>query len=384
MHIAFYAPMKPPTSPVPSGDRQMARRLMAALETADHTVELAAIFASRDGTGDAVRQQRLSGLGRRLAERLAARLGARPVATRPAAWLTYHLYYKAPDWIGPAVADALRIPYLVAEASHAPKRASGPWALGHMASEAAIRRADAVIGLNSVDAACVLPLLDRPERYHRLRPFTDTRIFAAAAAARDAHHAALVSRFDLDPGSALLLTVAMMRDGDKLESYRVLARALALLGDEPWQLLVVGDGPARASVEAALAGLDPARVRYAGEQAPEALPGFYAAADIMVWPAIREAYGVALLEAQAAGLPVVAGGGGGVGDIVRDGETGLLTPEGDAEGFAEAISSLLRAPYFLAGFAANARRITDAEHSIPAAARALDAVLAGVVSEAAR
>ncbi len=120
MHIAFYAPMKPPTSPIPSGDRQMARRLIAALESADHTVELAAIFASRDGTGDPVRQQRLCGLGRRLAARLAARLRARPPGSRPDAWLTYHLYYKAPDWIGPAVADAHDSPSLVAEASHAP------------------------------------------------------------------------------------------------------------------------------------------------------------------------------------------------------------------------------------------------------------------------
>ena len=381
MHIAFYAPMKPPTSPTPSGDRQMARHLMAALETASHTVELAAIFASRDGTGDPVRQQRLSGLGGRLAERLAARLRARPAASRPEAWLTYHLYYKAPDWIGPAVSTALDIPYLVAEASHAPKRAAGKWALGHKASEAAIRHADAIIGFNSHDAACVVPVLTSPERYHHLRPFTDTKTFARAAAARDAHHAALVSRFDLDPQAALLLAVGMMRDGDKLDSYRVLGRAMARITDEPWQLLVVGDGPARPAVEAALADLGPARVRYAGEQPPEALSGFYAASDIMVWPAIREAYGVALLEAQAAGLPVVAGSSGGVADIVRDGKTGLLTAEGDAEAFADAVSSLLQAPYYLAGFAAEARRIADAEHSIESAAAALDGILSHVVAE---
>ena len=373
--------MKPPTSPVPSGDRQMARHLMAALEAADHTVELASIFASRDGTGDPVRQQRLSGLGRRLAERLAGRLRARPAASRPEAWFTYHLYYKAPDWIGPMVSAALGIPYLVAEASHAPKRATGPWALGHQSSEAAIRHAEAVIGINSHDAACVAPLLARPGRYHSLRPFTDTKPFARAAAARDAHHASLVSRFDLDPRAALLLAVAMMRDGDKLDSYRVLGRALARITEEPWQLLVVGDGPARPKVEAAFTDLEPGRVCYAGEQPPEMLPGFYAASDIMVWPAIREAYGVALLEAQAAGLPVVAGNAGGVADIVRDGQTGLLTAEGDAEAFAEAVSSLLQAPYYLAGFAAEARRVTDAEHSIESAARSLDRVLQQTVSE---
>jgi glycosyltransferase involved in cell wall biosynthesis len=383
MLIAFHAPMKPPTSPVPSGDRQMARQLIAALKAANHTVELAAIFATRDGAGDPVRQLRLSALGRRLADRLIARLRARPAASRPAAWLTYHLYYKAPDWIGPAVAAALGIPYLVAEASHAPKRAGGPWALGHRAAEAAIRAADAVIGFNSHDAACVLPLLARPERYHRLRPFTDTTAFARAAVASDAHRAALVSRFGLDSQAALLLTVAMMRDGDKLVPSRVLGRPSARLGDEKWQLLVVGDGPARAAVETALADLGPARVRYAGEQPPDALPAFHGASDIMVWPAIREAYGVALLEAQAAGLPVVAGDSGGVGDIVRHGKTGLLTRAGDAEAFAEAIRSLLRAPRDLARFAAAARRVTASEHSIAAAATALDTVLTGVVAEAA-
>lgn len=384
MHIAFYAPMKPPTSPIPSGDRQMARQFMTGLEAAGHTVELAAVFASRDGTGDPARQQRLARLGERLAERLTARFRARPEGRRPDAWLTYHLYYKAPDWIGPAVARALDIPYVIAETSFAPKRAGGPWALGHEATESAIRRADAIIGLNSHDAACVLPVMDHPERYHRLRPFTDTRPFAAAATARKAHRAAVAAQFELDPAAPLLLAVGMMRDGDKLDSYRVLGRALARMPDAPWQLLVVGDGPARAAVEAALAVLGRDRVRYAGEQPPEAMAGFYAASDLLVWPAIREAYGVSILEAQATGLPVVAGNGGGVADIVRDGETGILVPEGDAGEFAEAVDSLLQGPRDLAAFAAGARRIAESEHSTTSAIRVLDEVLSRVVPEVAQ
>ena len=47
-------------------------------------------------------------------------------------------------------------------------------------------------------------------------------------------------------------------------------------------------------------------------------------ADLFVWPAINEAFGMALLEAQASALPVVAGASGGVGGIVASGETGLL------------------------------------------------------------
>ena len=382
MRIAFYAPMKPPTSPVPSGDRQMARRLMAALESGGHDVELAARFAARDGHGDAERQRRLKKVGERLAERLIRRIRERPPAERPDIWFTYHLYHKAPDWIGPSVARALRIPYVVCEASYAPKQQGGKWALGHEAAGDALGNADLVIGLNSADAPCVLPLLGSPARLRQLRPFTDVAAFSAAADARDRHHAALVEAHDLDPQEPLLLAVGMMRDGDKLDSYRLLGQAMALLQDEPWQLMVVGDGPARDRVEAALDPLGADRVRYGGEQPHDALAAYYAASDLLVWPAVREAYGVSLLEAQAAGLPVVAGDSGGVGDIVRDGETGLLVPVGDAEAFAEAVRSLLQAPYYLAAFSSAARQVAARDHSMDYAARELDAALKTVVAEA--
>ena len=123
MHVAFYAPMKPPSAPAPSGDRAVARLLIRALELGGHSVDLASSFRTREPTGDAARQDRLRRIGGRLAARLVRRYRAAQEPDRPAAWLTYHLYYKAPDWLGPAVAEALRIPYLVAEASHAPKRA---------------------------------------------------------------------------------------------------------------------------------------------------------------------------------------------------------------------------------------------------------------------
>src|SRR5258708_24281091 len=68
---------------------------------------------------------------------------------RPELWFTYHLYYKAPDWLGPAVSEALGIPYVIAEASYAPKRAHGPWAFGHEGSAAAIRKAALVLDRKS-------------------------------------------------------------------------------------------------------------------------------------------------------------------------------------------------------------------------------------------
>src|SRR5262245_55798755 len=140
MRIAFYAPLKPPTHPVPSGDRRMARLLMAALGRANHRIDLASRFRSREGAGDPARQQALADLGQHMAQRLVRQYQARAAAERPELWFTYHLYYKAPDWLGPAVCAALDIPYVVAEASHANKRADGRSEERRVGKECSARR----------------------------------------------------------------------------------------------------------------------------------------------------------------------------------------------------------------------------------------------------
>ena len=379
MRIAFYAPLKPPHHPVPSGDRRMARLLIEALGRAGHRVEIAARLRSRQAAADARAQARLAEIGAKLAHRIVRRYRARPPAERPQLWFTYHLYYKAPDWIGPLVCEALDLPYVVAEASFAPKRAGGPWSAGHEATRIALGRADAVIGLNSHDAACVRPVVRENAIFTTLPPFIDTAPLAKAAAARDSHRASLAARYRLPIDQPWLLVVAMMRDGDKLASYRVLGDALERVKDRSFRLLVVGDGPARAAVGQALAQVPEERVRWLGEMAADALPPIYAAADIFAWPAVNEAYGMALLEAQAAGLPVVAGRGGGVPDIVADGETGLLVPVKDATAFADALARLIDRPAWRAELGQAALRRAAAHHDIAGATVALDATLGAVM-----
>lgn len=332
--------MKAAGHPVPSGDREMARALLAALQRAGHEVETACRLRSYDGLGDPERQARLGAIGRRLAQRLAGRYRRRSAATRPRLWFTYHLYHKAPDWLGPAVSRTLGIPYVVAEASHGSKQATGPWAAGHHAAAAAIAAADRIFGLNPADAKGILPLLRDPGSLVPMAPFIDHDAFADAADRREGLRLSLARDHCLDPGVPWLLTVAMMRPGAKLASFRILGEALGCLKDRPWHLLVVGDGPARADVERALAPLGE-RVRNLGERDRRDLPGIYAGADLYLWPAVNEAFGVAFLEAQAAGLPVVAGRTGGVGEVVTDGETGLLVPVGDPARFARSTAALL-------------------------------------------
>jgi len=362
MRIAFYAPLKPPDHPVPSGDRRLAQLFLTALRLAGHEPILASRFRSYDGSGDPLRQARLAALGQRVAERSLRRWREIPEFS-PELWFSYHVYHKAPDWLGPSIATALGIPYVVAEASVTPMQALGPRAFGHRAAEFAIRRADAAIGLNPSDRECVLPLLRDPWRWVAFKPFLD-----AASFGREGRPEA---------GPPRLITVAMMRPGDKLTSYRILGDALSRMLDLPWSLEVVGDGPARGDVENVLVTIKE-RVTWTGLVGNAAVAERLALADVFVWPAFNEAFGMALLEAQASGLPVVAAASGGVGEVVVSGITGLLVAPGDTHAFAAAVRSLILDRGRRAAFAEAARRRVLQEHDLPAAARRLAAVIDGL------
>lgn len=370
--IAFYAPLKAPDHPVPSGDRRMAQLLIRALESMGHDVRLASRLRSYDRGGDALRQARLEALAGNLRDRLLRRL--QHPTERPDLWLTYHVYHKAPDHLGPGISRALGIPYAIIEASHAAKQATGPWARGFHAAERAIRAADAVVAMTTIDAAGLQDLVRPPAELHRLPPFVDLTPFEGVAEAKPALRGRLAGTYGLDPARPWLLAAAMMRADAKLESYCLLGEALSRLGDRDWQLLVVGDGPARAQVEQALAALAP-WVVYAGALEHARLLETYAATDLLVWPAVREAYGLALLEAQAAGTPVVAGREGGVADVVIDGISGRLVPPREPKAFATAVRELLDDPDQLVVLGRSARRFVERERGETAAGERLDRVL---------
>lgn len=341
MRIAFYAPLKAPGQGfAPSGDRRVAGLLMAALAHSGERVELVSTFRSYDADGDRERQAALRAQGEALGQAIAAQCRDLPRGERPDLWFTYHLYYKAPDWLGPIVAGALGIPYVIAEASYAAKRAAGPWALGHEASTAAIRRAALLVCPTRDDIAGLRELVPA-ERILHLPPFLDLEPYRSALAAREENRARLAREHGLDPAVPWIAVVAMMRHGDKLASYRALAATLARVADLPWRLIVVGDGPARAEARGALEGAVAGRTVFLGEVRNRDIAPVYAACDLTVWPAVNEAYGMALLEAQASGLPVVSCALRGVPDVVADGETGLLVKENDLEALSRALRGLL-------------------------------------------
>ena len=118
--------------------------------------------------------------------------------------------------------------------------------------------------------------------------------------------------------------------------------ALAVSGA---RLLLVGQGSHEAALKR-LAAASPASeaIRFAGSVAREELPPYYQAADLFLFSSETETQGLVLAEAHACGLPAVAVRASGVDEVVRDGETGLLT-KADVEELADAaIGLLLDAP----------------------------------------
>lgn len=371
MRVSFYAPLKPPDHAVPSGDRRVARLLIAALERAGHEVELASRFRSLDLAGDPAAQARIASEAEAETGRVVAALKPSP----PDLWFTYHCYYKAPDLIGPAVADALRIPYVIHEPSYASKRAGGSWDKFHRANCAAIARADLLLCPTRLDLASVTRIAE-PQRAHFLAPYLDTGPFVEIDRASARREAAAALGLPLDV--PWLLAVGMMRSRDKLESYRRLGAALRLTGDREWRLIVVGDGEARPEVEQALAPVA-GRTVYAGAVQLERLAALYTTSDMLVWPAAGEAYGMAFLEAAAAGLPAVAGHVRGVPEVVIHERTGVLVPEDDAPAFAAAVCRLLDDSAYRGALARGARDFALGERGLDAAAARIDALLRELV-----
>jgi glycosyltransferase involved in cell wall biosynthesis len=122
-----------------------------------------------------------------------------------------------------------------------------------------------------------------------------------------------------------------------------LVRALATLRGRPFEAVLVGDGPDRPAVEEEVRrlGLESA-VELLGER--DDVPELLGTGDIFVLSSHSEGLPLSILEAMAAGLPVVASNVGGVSEVVVDGETGLLVPPSDAQSLAAAIERLLEDP----------------------------------------
>lgn len=133
----------------------------------------------------------------------------------------------------------------------------------------------------------------------------------------------------------LVLTPARL---DDQKGHDTLLEAAAEVPEATFVL--AGEGPKRAELEARVAQLGLGeRVRFLGRR--EDVPALLAACDVFCLPSLYEGSSLAVLEAMAAGIPVVSSAIGGTEELIEDGRSGLLVAPGDAEGLAAALRRLL-------------------------------------------
>ena len=136
-----------------------------------------------------------------------------------------------------------------------------------------------------------------------------------------------------------------------IEACRRLPASLA------WRLLLVGDGPLRPPLEA---GPDP-RVMRTGYLHGTDLARAYASSDVFAFPSLTETFGNVMLEAMAAGLPVVGFEVPGPRDVIQDGRTGVLAPNVGAASLAQALHRLATDSALREATAAEARTYAESQ-----------------------
>ena len=175
---------------------------------------------------------------------------------------------------------------------------------------------------------------------------TVTIPFGAAAVSREQHRTTSLRKRE-DPFELLFVGRLVERKG-----VDVLLRAAKILSAEPrLSIRIVGGGPELDSLQRLAKELDlEHRVRFDGVVTSEKIDELFASCDALVLPAIvtetgdTEGLGVVLIEAMGYGKPVIASAAGGIVDIVKDADTGLVVPPGDPERLAQVILRAMDQP----------------------------------------
>ncbi len=360
MKLVFYAPFKPHDHPNPSGDRAIARGVIACLEGLNHEIDIPSrvrmrwIFWS---------PQKWPALARDLVRCL-----SRYYRNRPDAWVTYHCYYKAPDILGPLVCGLLKIPYLIFSASYASKRKRRFNTLpGYALNRFALSRANGVLANSRRDYKNLKRIIP-PARLRYVRPGLDITRFSPAPYKGE--------------GVSVILTAAMFRADVKTLGLVWLIKCCAYLaacGGE-FQLKIAGHGPMEPQVRACAQKYLPGRHQFFGRIPSRAMPEFYRSGHIFAFPGIRESLGMVFLEAQACGLPVVAFDTGGIPDIVVSGKTGFLVPCFDTPAFSRALGKLINNRKLSGLMGSRARENTRMHHDINSTRWVLANTLSEVMS----
>jgi Glycosyltransferase len=261
-----------------------------------------------------------------------------------------HVHWIIPQGLSALVA-ARRVPWLVTTLGGDLYALTDP--LSTRLKRAVLRRARAATAMNTQMCEMLLTLGAPAQR---------TQVLSMGAQVDRIRDGA--AHVHTTPGRLLFAGRLVEKKG-----VEVLLRALRLLPDNlEWSLRVVGDGPLRADLERAAAGLP---VRFLGQLGLAELAEEYGTSEVIVLPSVRAASGdqdglpVVLIEAMAAGRAVVASALSGIDAAISDGHSGLLVPPGDPTALADALTQLLTDASLRERLGENARSRAD-EFSVEA------------------
>lgn len=146
----------------------------------------------------------------------------------------------------------------------------------------------------------------------------------------------------------IVITVARL---EKVKGIEYLIRAV-----KDFQLLIIGDGSERKNLENLAKSLNlGSNVRFLGSIPNNNIPKYLADADCFCLPSLKEGFGIVILEAMAAGLPVVATKIGGILDLIEDNKTGLLVEPKNSEEISQAVFKIYSQPDFAQKLVQNAK-----------------------------
>jgi glycosyltransferase involved in cell wall biosynthesis len=330
LRVAFFTPFKPLGHPHPSGDLVTATGIFDFLVQRGHQVFPASNLRCRwiywkPWLWPKLHWER---------SRVVKKLSHSPVDL----WFTYHSYYKAPDLLGPAVSRKLNIPFVIFQGIYSTKRRR-QWTTkpGFHLNKSTLCAASHVLTNKTVDLLNLKRLL--PEsRITYVAPGLNPDNFCFDNSARSQ----LREQWKIGD-EPVIFSAAMFRPDVKTEGLTWVIRACSELyrQDQSFRLVIAGDGKERETLRRLAAQQVPDRVLFVGKIPRQEMYRYYSAADVFVFPGIRESLGMVFLEAQSCGLPVVAFNNAGVPEAVQDGKTGLLVPMYAMDSFVEAVRRLI-------------------------------------------
>jgi glycosyltransferase involved in cell wall biosynthesis len=208
-----------------------------------------------------------------------------------------------------------------------------------VANRLLLTRRDRVVGVGeAVRQALIANEGMPPRRVGVVYNGVDTEAFSNHASER----AAVRREIGAGPGDWVMVQVARL---DYLKDHATAVRTFerVLIGRPDAWLMLVGEGPEEEKIRQQVRDRRLGhRVRFLGLRSD--IPRLLAASDVFLLTSVSEGIPVTLIEAMAAGLPVVSTRVGGVAEVVQDGETGLLAPAGDEEALAQKVLHLADRP----------------------------------------